>query len=231
MVANGNESPASFDLRTAAALRAMRPFGAIVAVLIIAATLLAPPLSALLVLVWLWLSRTPFREIGLGRPENWLATLILGIATGVAAKLLMKAVVMPYLGAPATNPILAEYVGNLEATLVATVEMIILAGLAEEIVFRGFMFNRLQAAFGEGLFARTLMIVGASCFFGGLHYFGQGYFGAIHATILGFAFSVIYFLNGQKLWYLVATHAAFDVTAVWLTYFGLESVVAHSVFG
>ena len=42
---------------------------------------------------------------------------------------------------------------------------------------------------------------------------------------------MIYFLNGQKLWYLVATHAAFDVTAVWLTYFGLESVVAHSVFG
>lgn len=221
----------NFDLRTAAALRRMGGFGATVAVFIVATVLLAPPIAAVLVLIWVWLSRTPLAEIGFVRPGSWASVIVLGVIAGVAAKLLMKAVVMPYFGAPPTNPMLAPLEGNLAATLEQTVEMIILAGLAEEIVFRGFMFNRLQAAFGTGAFARLLMIVGAGVFFGALHYFGQGFFGALNATIMGLAFGVIYFLNRQRLWFLIVMHASFDVCAVWITYLGLEARVAQSVFG
>jgi membrane protease YdiL (CAAX protease family) len=156
---------------------------------------------------------------------------VLGVTAGVAAKLLMKAVVMPYFGAPPTNPILAPLEGDLTAALIASAEMILLAGLAEEIVFRGFMFNRLQAAFGSGALARFTMIVGAGIFFGALHYFGQGFFGALNATIMGLAFGIIYFLNQQRLWFLIVMHASFDVCAVWLTYLGIEARVAQAVFG
>lgn len=221
----------NFDLRTAASLRAMGPFGATVAFLIVASVLLAPPIAAAFVFVWLWLSRTPMREIGLARPESWVAVLVLGIAAGVGAKLLMKAVVMPYFGAPPTNPMLAPLEGDMQAALIASLEMIILAGFAEEIVFRGFLFNRLQTAFGTGWFARAAMIAGVALFFGGLHAFGQGYFGALQATIMGFLFGVIYFLNRQRLWFLIVMHAAFDVCAVWLTVLGIEEQVARSVFG
>lgn len=64
--------------------------------------------------------------------------------------------------------------------------------------------------------------LGVALFFGALHYFGQGHFGALNATIVGFLFSVIHFLN---------QHAAFDVCAVWLTALGVEEQVARSVFG
>ena len=228
---DGEGQTLNFDLRTATSLRAMGPLGATVAILIVASVLLAPPIAAVLVFLWVWLSRTPLREIGLVRPDSWLGVIVFGVIAGVGAMLLMKAVVMPYFGAPPTNPVLAPYIGNLDAALIGTVEMIILAGLAEEIVFRGFLFNRLQVAFGTGWFARALMIAGVALFFGGLHYFGQGYFGALNATIMGFLFCVIYFLNKQRLWFLIVMHSAFDVCAVWLTYLGIEEQVARSVFG
>lgn len=221
----------SFDLRTAAALRGMRPLGATVAIVIVATVLLAPPITAVLVFLWVWLSRTPLSEIGFVRPQSWVGVIVLGILTGVIAKLVMKAIVMPYFGAPPTNPILAPLEGNLEATLIESAQMIVLAGLAEEIAFRGFMFNRLQAAFGTSTFARLLMIVGGGVFFGALHYFGQGVFGALNATVMGLFFGAVYFLNKQRLWFLIVTHASFDVCAVWLTYLGIEARVAHAVLG
>lgn len=60
------------------------------------------PLSAILV-VWARLSRTPWREIGYVRPKSWIRTLAVGIAFGVAFKFLMKAIVMPQLGADPIN--------------------------------------------------------------------------------------------------------------------------------
>lgn len=62
-----------------------------------------PPLSAVLVLVWVRLSRTPWREIGYVRPRSCVGTLAVGIAFGSAFKFLMKAIVMPLLGADPIN--------------------------------------------------------------------------------------------------------------------------------
>ena len=221
----------NFDLRTAAALRGMGGFGAIVALIIVATVLVDPLLTAVLVLVWVWLSRTPIAEIGFVRPGSWASVIVLGVITGVAAKLLMKAVVLPYFGAPATNPMFAPFEGNLPATLETTVQVIVLAALPEEIVFRGFLFNRLQTAFGTGAFARLTMIVGGAVLFGALHYVGQGFFGALNATIMGLFFGAVYFLNKQRLWFLIVSHASFDVCTVWLAYLGVEARVAHAVFG
>ncbi len=61
------------------------------------------PVSAILVLVWVRWSRTPWREIGYVRPKSWTRDLATGIALGVAFKILMKAIVMPLLGAPPIN--------------------------------------------------------------------------------------------------------------------------------
>jgi hypothetical protein len=221
----------NFGQRFETALRGMGPTGWAVTIVVMAVAVIFAPLSAALVVLWLRLSRTPLRDVGLVRPDNWANMLALGIATGIALKFLMKAVVMPYLGAPATNPFLAPLEGNLVAALNASARMMVLGGLLEEIVFRGFLFNRLQTAFGIGFVARAVMVVGAGTFFGAVHYLGQGVFGAVHAAILGIAIGAVYFLNRQRLGYLIVVHAAFNATGVWMTYAGLEEAVARSVFG
>src|SRR5437879_1152553 len=51
------------------------------------------PIGAILVLVWVRLSQTPWREIGYVRPRSWIGTVALGLAFGIAFKFLMKAIV------------------------------------------------------------------------------------------------------------------------------------------
>jgi hypothetical protein len=70
---------------------------------ILFADVVVKPLSAVLVLVWTWRSHTPWREIGYVRPKTWIGSMTIGVLFGVAFKFLMKAVVMPLLGADPVN--------------------------------------------------------------------------------------------------------------------------------
>jgi membrane protease YdiL (CAAX protease family) len=48
------------------------------------------------------------------------------------------------------------------------------------------------------------------------------------ATIVGLVFGAIFTLTGQ-IWMLMLAHAAFDLTAVAMIYWNLESTVAHLI--
>src|SRR5439155_12410535 len=63
-------------------LRGFGPLGLLAIVLILAGNLLFAPLSAILVLLWAWASRTPWREIGFVRPRSWIASILLGVVFG-----------------------------------------------------------------------------------------------------------------------------------------------------
>src|SRR6266853_2664382 len=80
------EAPGVTSDRFAAALRGFGPLGIVAFLLIVAGNLVVAPLSAVLVLVWARLSRTPWREIGYVRPESWTRDLVLGIVFGAAFK-------------------------------------------------------------------------------------------------------------------------------------------------
>src|SRR5262249_37450137 len=85
------------DDRFAASLRGFGAVGILAIVLILAANSVVAPVGAVLVLVWTWRSRTPWRDIGYVQPKSWIASLAIGIVFGCTLKLLMKAIVMPLL--------------------------------------------------------------------------------------------------------------------------------------
>jgi membrane protease YdiL (CAAX protease family) len=213
--------------RFAAELRGFRALG-ILAVLVIAAAQLVPPLSALLVLVWTKLSRTPWREIGYIRPKSWIGSLVLGVTLGILFKFLMKAIVMPLLGASPTNQAYHYLVGNRAALPAAVLTMIVVAGFGEETVFRGYLFERLGKLLGPSPAARIVIVLATAALFASIHYFGQGLAGAQQATITGLVFGAVFSVTG-RIWMLMCAHAAFDLTAVALIYWNLESVVAHLI--
>ena len=98
------EAVPSIWSRIAAALRGFGPMGALVfAAVVVAATFVETPIAALIVIVWALASRTPFGDLGLVKPANWVVTIAGGLVTGIVLKLAMKAVLMPLLGAPAIN--------------------------------------------------------------------------------------------------------------------------------
>jgi membrane protease YdiL (CAAX protease family) len=222
------QSPPAED-RFAADLRGFGPLGILAILVILAGNLVVAPLSAVLVLAWAWRSRTPWREIGYVRPRSWIGSLAVGVAFGVAFKLLMKAVVMPLLGAPAINQAYHYLAGNRAAIPATLFVMVVGAGFGEETVFRGYMFERLGKLFGSGAGAKTLIVLLTAGLFALIHYPDQGLAGAEQATITGLVFGTIFAVTG-RLWMLMVAHAAFDLTAYAIIYWNLESDVAHLVF-
>ncbi len=184
------EQPA--DDRIAAGLRGFGPLGIFAILLIFAGNVVVVPLSALLVLAWAGLSRTPWREIGYVRPESWTGSLAIGVAFGIALKFLMEMIMMPLLGADPINHPYHYLAGN-------------------------------RGALPAMLYA---VIVGAGF---GVHYPVQGLAGVEQAAIVGLVFGTIFAITG-RIWMLMCAHAAFDVTAVAIIYWNLESDVAHLVF-
>ena len=219
----------SSDDHVAARLRGFGPLGIVAILAVLAGNLVAPPLSAVLVLVWASWSRTPWREIGYVRPQSWMATAAVGIAFGISFKFLMKMMVMPLLGAPPINQAYHYLAGNPAAMPAMLFAVIIGAGFGEETVFRGYMFERLGKLFGSGLVARTSIVLLTSALFGLAHYSVQGLAGAEQGAITGLVFGTIFAITG-RIWMLMFAHAAFDVTALAIIYWNLESEVAHLVF-
>jgi membrane protease YdiL (CAAX protease family) len=107
--------------------------------------------------------------------------------------------------------------------------VIVGAGFGEETVFRGWMFERLGKLFGTGVWAKTLIVLLTSAWFGWDHYALQGVAGVEQAMIVGLVFGTIFAVTG-RIFMLMIAHAAFDLTAVAIIYWNLEFAVAHFIF-
>ena len=209
----------------AANLRGFSPIGILVSLLILA----LGSLGGLPVLVWARLSSTPWRDLGFRRPTNLFGTAAIGIGFGCSFKLLMKTIVMPLLAANPVNPTYHFLAGNRAALPGMVMIVLFQAGFGEETVFRGFLFERLGRLFGRGAGAKAAMVLLSATLFGLAHIHDQGRAGAVQATIVGLVFGAIFATTGE-LWMLMVAHAAFDLTAVAIIYWNLESWVAHLVF-
>ena len=223
-----NQSKLPSPERLAAALRGFGPLG-ILAILVILAGGFAPPLAAILALVWVWLSRTPWREIGFVRPQSWTRIMVIGIVFGVAFKFLMKAVVMPLLGAPPINQAYHFLAGNTAALPGMLFVLIFVAGVGEETFFRGWMFERLGKLFGSSVWTKIFIVLITSALFSAAHYPSQGFPGAEQAIVTGLVFGTIFAITGRIFMVMIA-HAAFDLTALAMIYWNLETNVAHLIF-
>ena len=185
-------------------------------------------LAAIPVLLWARFASVPWRELGFRRPTNWPMAVAVGILFGIAFKLLMKAIVMPLLGAEPVNQAYHFVAGN-RAALFEMVVIVIGAGFGEEVVFRGFLFERFGKLWGHGTAARIAMVLLSAAAFGLAHYADQGLPGAEQAAVTGLVFGAIFAVTG-RIWTVMIAHAAFDLTAVSLIYWRLESYVAHAIF-
>ena len=215
--------------RVAAALRGFGPGGSLAILVVFAGNLVVVPLSAILVLLWARRSGTPLSALGFVRPRSWVRIVFVGISFGIALKFLMKTVVMPLLAADPVNQAYHYLAGNRSALPGMFYAIIIGAGFGEETLFRGFLFERLGTFLGPGSKAKILIVLITAGLFGLAHYFEQGIPGVQQATIVGLAFGTIFAVTG-RIFMLMIAHAAFDLTALAMIYWNLESTVAHLIF-
>jgi CAAX protease family protein len=210
-------------------LRGFGPLGILAILAILSGNFIVLPLSGVLVLLWAWRSHTPWPEIGYVRPKSWIRTIAVGLVFGIAFKFLMKAIVMPMLGADPINQAYHYLAGNRAALPGMLYAVTLGAGFGEETVFRGYMFERLGKRFGSGAWVKPLIVLLTAAVFGAVHYPVQGLPGVQQATIVGLVYGTIFAITG-RLVMLMFAHAAFDLTAVAMIYWSLETDVAHLIF-
>src|SRR6185295_18374919 len=110
---------------------------------------------------------------------------------------------------------------NRTALPAAIYAMVIGAGFGEETFFRGYVFERLGKLFGDGAWAKTIIVLLTASWFGAAHYSLQGLAGVEQAAIVGLVFGTIFAKTG-RIFMLMIAHAAFDLTALAIIYWNLE---------
>jgi len=221
------EPPAAREDALAASLGGFGPLGMLAVAGVLLGNAIFIPLSAILALVWARFARIPLQELGFVRPQRWLPTVVGGALFGAALKLFMKGVVMPLFGADPVNQAFHYLAGNTAALPAVLYAVTVGAGFGEETIFRGFAFERLRRLFGTSLAATVVTVLFTSVWFGAEHYSLQGLAGVQQATVVGLVFGAI-FATTRRLPMLIVAHAAFDITAVALIYWELETAVADA---
>lgn len=223
------EAIAETPERIARSLRGGGPVGIAALIAVAAMSAIFAPLAAVSVLVWAWVSRTPLRNIGLARPVSWPSVLAIGTVLGLGEKFFTKAIFLPMLGAPPINTMFGDLASNPRRTIFLIFYMLIGAAFCEELVFRGYMFERLGKFLGDDFFASTATVILSTAFFASLHY-QQGISGIANASIGGLFAAIVYLINRKRLWTVMVMHAVSDLSSLALIYFHLETQVAHSIF-
>ena len=218
------DAPSWSGLR--ASLRAFSPIGIVAIIMILVAGNLA---GAVLVLIWASLSGTPWRDLGFVRRPHPAIDLVVAFVAGVLLKILMKALVMPLLGFGAANLTYAYLAGNTTAVVVTLLWVIVGGGFGEELIWRGFLFERLGRLLGPGSRAKIAIVVVTSIFFAVAHFPDQRLPGAIQAVFTGLIFGATY-ARIKSIWPVMVAHAAFDVAAVMMIYWNLEDPIGRLFF-
>jgi len=205
-------------------LRGFGPPGLAAILVILAGNFLFAPLSAVLVLLWAYASQTPWHELGFVRPKSGTRSIVIGALFGAVFKLVMKAIVMPLLGAPAVNAHYHFLTGNTAALPGMIATLIVVAGFGEETVYRGYMFERLGKLLGSSRRAKIAIVLITTTLFAAAHYPDQGIPGVEQAVFTGLVFGGIFAVTGE-LFMLMVAHATFDLLALALIYWNVEAKV------
>jgi membrane protease YdiL (CAAX protease family) len=165
-----------------------------------------------------------WREVGLAVCRNWTTTVALGVACGAAIETLQLSVTEPLVGRfSGATPDLSDFralKGNLPLALVALAVVWVLAALGEELVYRGYLLNRV-ADFGGGTRpAWILAVVASSALFGFAH-MDQGLTGQIVESIAGVWLALVYLAAGRNLAVPIIAHGAIDTIDVAMIYLGI----------
>lgn len=173
-------------------------------------------------LVWLSLRRrgTSWDEVGLGRPRSWIRTIALGAVVAVVifvvTQVVLRSLVLPLVGAPdssrfaaiAGSPLLLS--GGLFSVWTA-------AAFGEEILYRGYVMQRLAQLAGDGAWAWLGAAI-AQCIVFGLIHFYQGLSGIVITGFVGLQFGLALLVVRRNLWVLIIAHGLIDTVSLVLIF-------------
>jgi len=184
------------------------------------------PLSAtpyLLLVGWLslWLRGLGWRAVGFRRPTRWRDALLPGIAVGAVFQFFSLYILEPLIvlltGKPIDLSQFAPIKGNVFLLALFLVLVWTLAAFGEELVYRGYLMNRVSELMGGGNWAWTLSLVAVSVLFGVAHLY-QGISGVATVIAASLMYGGLYLWSGRNLWAPIIAHGVYDTVAILLAF-------------
>ena len=178
---------------------------------------LIPLSKTLFLLAFAWISlrvrKLRWRDVGLSRFRNWKTALGLGIAFGVLLEAFELFVTQPalvkWLGKQPDLDVFRALHGNLKWTLLAIVGAWTLAAFGEEMVYRGYLMNRVADLLNRTRRAWIVSLIVVHVGFGLAHAY-QGMTGVIDEGLMGLLLGVIYLRTGRNLSVPIVAHGVAD---------------------
>ena len=211
-----------FRARTTGLFLGSKPiagFELLIAILIVVGVLVGiVPFSStpfVLLFGWLmmWLRGVGWRDLGLRRPSSWRSTLLLGVAIGVGYQYLSLYVIEPLI-ARVTGDLpdvsqFAPLIGNKFFLFLSLVASWSLAAFGEELVFRGYLMNRVADLVRANYAGWLISLILVSILFGMVHLY-QGTSGILVITLTGLLLGALYLATGRNLWLSIVVHGVND---------------------
>jgi membrane protease YdiL (CAAX protease family) len=179
----------------------------------------------LLLFAWLslWARKLRWRDVGLSVFRNWKTTLAWGVAAGLLLEafelFISQPLLVRFLG---KNPDLEDFrplIGNLKLTLLFLALTWTLAAFGEEMVYRGYLMNRLADLFDRTWRAWLISLLVVHVGFALAHAY-QGMTGAIDEGLMGLLLGVIYLRTGRNLAVPIIAHGIGDSIDFLLIFLG-----------
>lgn len=150
-------------------------------------------------------------DTGLSKADFTLKNIITGMVTACFYFILFHFIIDAMVSKIGSNAIETIFgvKGNMPKLILWLIASWVIAAFYEEIIFRGYLVNRMTDLFGNSLPAKVFIVVLAATAFGFAHHY-QGVRGMITSGFFGLFQSVIYIVQKRKLIVPVIAHGVFD---------------------
>lgn len=173
--------------------------------------------KTLYLLAFAWLSLfvrgVRWRDLGLRLPPNWRVLVFGGVAAGIAMSGLELFVTQPVLVRLTGEwPDLSDFrplIGNVQLLVLALILSWTLAAIGEELVYRGWLLNRLEDLFGQSRIGIIAAVAAMTVIFAFAHGY-QGFTGVAENAVAAVLLALLYLKSGRNLIVPMVAHGVVD---------------------
>lgn len=168
----------------------------------------------------LWLASERWADYGLAKPHGPLHLVLTAVGLYIAVFAVNRFAVpaiaewLQFTGGPS----IFGYIRGNGVALVGWLAVSWVVGAwCEELLFRGFLLNKLSRLAGEGWLAVAVGVIAQAVLFGLLHLY-QGPFGFVFAFVSACVFGLGYVVSGRNLWPLIIVHGVWNSVGIYGIY-------------
>src|SRR5215472_6449972 len=181
------------------------------------------PVLLILGSISLWFRKIGWRGVGLQLYRSWRVTLALGLIAGLIMEafelFVSQPILVRWLGKQPDLEIFRALHGNPKLALIGLALVWTLAAFGEEMVYRGYLMNRVADLFNRTRAAWVISLIAVHAAFGLAHAY-QGITGIIDEGLMGFLLGLMYLATGRNLAVPIVAHGIADTTDLVLMFLG-----------